>query len=95
MSELHFYKKGKAVRLTDQAHAILAAKSDEFGISQKEIASEAILMLHKKEERQRRLLADVAQLEKKVQDYKRFAGGLFILGAVAGGCVMFFVGVLW
>lgn len=94
MAELHFYKKGKAVRLTDQAHAILAEWSDEHNITQKEIASEAILMLHKKEERQRRLLADIALLEKEIKNIKYFASGLFILGAVVSGVLIFFVGIL-
>ena len=73
MAELHFYKKSKALRITDEAHALLATKADDYNISQKEIASEAILMLHKRDERQRRLLADVARLEKKVKDTYYFA----------------------
>lgn len=100
MTELHFYKKGKAVRLTDQAHALLAVKSDDYGVTQKEIASEAILMLVKSEGKDKEMQVmrrEIIRLEDKIRDNDFFAYGTFILGAVAGGVLVFaiLVGVLW
>ena len=87
-------RSGNNVRLTEQAHALLAEKAVDYNATQKDIASEAILMLVKREGRERMLLAAVSRLEKKEQDNKLFAFSTFVLGAIASGCAMFFVGVL-
>lgn len=100
-------KDKTAVRITDEAHALLVKKSDNYGVTQKEIASEAILMLVKKEAITEQLknlkqkhLFDVVELkvlEKKNRDNKFFALGTFLLGTVIGGALIFaiLVGVLW
>ena len=90
-------KKGKAVRLTDVAHWRLAEMAEDYNVSQKEIASEAIILLTKRETTDKELRAaraDVIMLEERIRDYKLFALGTFILGALASGCVMFFVGAM-
>ena len=101
MTELHFYKKGKAVRLTDQAHALLAVKSDGDGISQKEIASEAILTLVKGKDINKELRTSieiyekrVAILAKRIQDNRYAAFGAFVLGAFVGTVLMFCLGAI-
>ena len=37
----------------------------------------------------------VKGLQKIVRNSRRHADGMFILGAIVAGCLMFFVGVLW
>jgi hypothetical protein len=86
--------RGNNVRLTEQAHQLLAEKAKNLGDSMKEVASEAIISLFKRELKYNEYIARINGLEKKVQDTKRFAGGVFILGAVVSGCVMFFVGAM-
>jgi len=84
--------KGNNVRITEEAHRVLVEQSEEHDISMKEIASDAVISLFKRRQRERNLLEDIARLEKKLQDSKWYALGAFILGAVAAACVMFFVG---
>lgn len=93
-------KDKTAVRITDEAHALLVKKSDDYGVTQKEIASEAILMLVKSEGKDKEMQAmrrEIIRLEDKIRDNDFFAYGTFILGAVAGGVLVFaiLVGVLW
>ena len=87
--------EGKAVRITDKAHGLLAEKAEGSKVSMKEIASDAILTLFKGKDINKKLclLLDIAN--KKILDNKRFALGAFAIGAIVSGCVMFFVGVLW
>ena len=87
--------KGHNVRLTPEAHQLLAEKAVDYNVPMKEIASEAIFLLVKSDSKDKECLANLKRLEKKNQDNKRYAFGTFILGAVVSGCVMFFVGVLW
>jgi hypothetical protein len=82
--------KGNNVRLTPEAHQLLAEKAEDYNVSMKDVASEAIVLLTKREEWR----AHVERLEQKSKDNKLFALGTFVLGALASGCVMFFVGVL-
>ena len=86
--------KGNNVRLTPEAHGLLAEKAKNLDDSMKGVASEAIISLFKRELKYNEYIARINGLEKKVQDTKRFAGGAFILGALASGCVVYFSVVL-
>ena len=83
------------VRLTDEAHALLAKSSKNLGDSMKSVASEAVISLFKRELKYNEYIARINWLEKEVSIIKRYAGKLFILGAIVSGCVMFVVGVMW
>lgn len=87
--------KTSNVRLTGEAHTLLAEKAKNLNESMKAIASEAVISLFKRELKYNEYIARINELEKEVQDKKHYAGGLFVLGAVVAGTVMFFVGVLW
>ena len=87
--------RGNNVRLTEQAHQLLTENAKNLGDSMKEVASEAIISLFKRELKYNEYIARINQLKAQIRDTKHFAGGLFVLGAVVSGCVMFFVGVLW
>lgn len=65
------------VRLTKEAHALLAEMADDCETTMKEIASEAI-----------------TRAVHKNHDDSRFALGAFVLGAIVGGVLMFFVGLV-
>lgn len=93
--------KGKNVRLTDQAHILCSEKAEDCKTSMKAVASEAIFLLVKGEDRDKEQQASieiykkrVAVLSKRIQDNRYAAFGTFVLGAVASGCAMFFVGVM-
>ena len=90
------------VRLTDEAHALLKEKATNLGQSMKEVVSEAVISLFKRELKYNEYIAQadrlkerIKDLQKTVRDSNRHADGMFILGAVVSGCLMFFVGVLW
>jgi len=76
--------KSNNVRITEEAHRILVEKSEEHDMSMKEVASEAIIALFRREHRERRLFAD----------YRRYGFGLLAEGAIVGGLVMFFLGAI-
>ena len=78
--------KGNNVRLTPEAHQLLAEKAEDYNVSMKDVASEAIVLLTKREEWR----AHVERLEQKSKDNKLFAFGTFVLGALASGCVVYF-----
>lgn len=85
-------EKGKAVRLTDVAHWRLAEMAEDYNSSQKEIASEAIILLTKRESIDKELRvarADVFRLENKIRENKLYGFGTFLLGAVTGGALVF------
>ena len=93
-------KEDAHVRLTDEAHWRLAEMSEDYNSSQKEIASEAILVLVKSEGKDKEMQImrrEIIRLEDKIRDNDFFAYGTFIIGAVAGGVLVFaiLVGVLW
>ena len=84
------------VRITDEAHALLAEKAEDFGATMKEVASEAIVLLARRKERFKKFRAQEDRLKERIkglQKMVRYAFGLFILGAIAAGCLGFFVGV--
>ena len=87
-------REGATVRLTEEAHALLAEKAKNLGDSMKEVASEAILSLFKRELKYNEYIARINGLEKEVDTIKRYAGKLFVLGTVVSGCVMFIVGAM-
>lgn len=70
-------RSGNNVRLTEQAHALLSEKAEDYNATQKDIASEAIMMMFNLRDNEK-------------QDNRRYAFGTFALGALAGGCVMYF-----
>ena len=92
-------RKGSNVRLTDEAHTLLAEKAEDFGATMKEVASEAIFLLARGDERDKefrayedRLNEMIKSLQKTVHNSRRVAG-IFALGAIAAGCLMFAAGV--
>ena len=70
-------KEGR-VRLTEEAHWLLAEMGHDCDATMKELASEAI-----------------TRMANRTRDEKRYAFGTFALGAITGGVLMFFVGLLW
>ena len=74
------------VRLTDEAHALLKEKATNLGQSMKEVVSEAVLSLFKRELKYNEYIARIKWLEKEVDtpDFRSF-----FLGIVAGGILMF------
>ena len=80
------------VRLTDEAYALLTEKAEDYNVSQKEIASEAVLMLVKGKDinKEYRILLDRAN--KKILNNKHSAFGTFVFGVLAGGVLMF---IMW
>ena len=91
------------VRITDEAHALLSEKAEDYNVSMKDFASEAVLLLAKGKEIKKEccMLLDRANdriivLDARILNNSRYAIGAFALGAVVAGCLMFFVGaVLW
>ena len=88
-------RKGTTVRLSEEAHALLKEKAKNLGQSTKEVVSEAILLLFKRELKYNEYIARINELEKELNTVKRYAGKLFVLGTVVSGCIMFIVGVMW
>ena len=93
-------RKGSNVRITDEAHGLLTEKAEHLGATMKEVASEAIFLLARGDERAKRFRAQedrlkerIKGLQKTVRDSRRYAFGTFVLGAVVAGCLMFAVGV--
>ena len=86
--------KGMTVRLTDEAHALLAEKAKNIGNPMKTIASEAIISLFKRELKLNAYMARINGLEKEVDASKRYV--LFVLGITAGLCLAtaYFVGMI-
>ena len=85
-------KKNAHVKLTDEAYALLAEKAEDYNVSQKEIASEAVLMLAKGKDtnKEYRILLD--RTNKKNPNNKHSAFGTFVFGVLAGGTLMF---IMW
>jgi len=91
-------RKTNHVRLTTQAHILCAEKAEDYKTSMKAVASEAIFLLNRADDRAKefvRLKLEVERLERKTIDNKWHAFGAFFLGAISAGCLMFFIGVLW
>lgn len=93
-------KEGK-VRLTTQAHILCSEKAVEYKTSMKAVASEAIFLLVRGEDRDKEQQAcieiyekRVAILSKRIQDNRYAAFGTFVLGSVVGGVLMFMIGVM-
>lgn len=94
--------KGKNVRLTDQAHILCSEKAEDYKTSMKAVASEAIFLLVRGENRDKEQQESieiyekrVAILSKRIQDNRHAAFGTFILGSIIGGYLGYFMGVLW
>jgi len=90
--------EGKAVRITDDAHELLTEKAEDYNITQKEIASEAILTLFRNKrkikacnERLEEYSGRIIRLRREIRDTNRYALGTFLIGAAVSGCVIFFV----
>lgn len=86
-------RKGTTVRLTDRAHTLLSEKVGYYSarghkISMKDIASEAIFMLVRSEDRDNELHAHIEKIDKaSIKLQKRLPFYLFIsaaVGTVAG-----------
>ena len=95
-------RRGNNVRLTEVAHTVLSKMAEDFNVSMKEMASEAIFMLVRNEDREKEQREHieifekrVAILSKRIRDNRFSALGTFILGALTSGCVMFAMGMLW
>ena len=93
-------KEGK-VRLTTQAHILCSEKAEDYNTSMKAVASEAIFLLVRGEDRDKEQQAAIEIMEKRgaillkrIQDNRYAAFGTFVLGAIAGGVLMFFIGVM-
>ena len=88
------------VRITDEAHILLAEKAGYFGTSMKEVASEAIVLLATRENKVKECLTlldkaneRITVLDARILNNSRHAFGAFVLGAIVAGCLMFAVGV--
>lgn len=57
-------RKDAHVRLTDKAYALLIEKAEAYHVSQKEIASEAILMMFRREDDKKECLELLNQAER-------------------------------
>ena len=93
-------KEGK-VRLTTQAHILCSEKAGEYNTSMKAVASEAIFLLVRGDDRDKEQQASieiyekrVAILSKRIQDNRYATFGTFVLGAIAGGGLMLMMGVM-
>ena len=91
-------RQGSNVRLTEEAHGLLAKKAKDFGASMKEVASEAIVLLATRGDKVKKchMLLDransrIAVLDARILNNSRHV----VLGAAVAGCLMFVVGVLW
>lgn len=69
--------KGNNVRLTQTAHELLAKRTEGTGISMKDAASEAVLLMFKQK-----------------QDKRQASFCAFVLGSIAGGTLMFVIGLV-
>ena len=80
--------KGSNVRLTSEAHELLAEKAKNLGDSMKEVASEAIIALFKRELKYNEYIAHIKQLnEASLKLQKRLLVYLFSsasIGTAAG-----------
>ena len=92
-------ENGKNVRLTQQAHILCSEKAEDCNTSMKAVASEAIFLLVRGEDRDKEQQASmeiykkrIEILSKRAQDNMRLALGTFVLGAITGGVLMFFIG---
>lgn len=90
--------KGKNVRLTNQAHILCSEKAEDFKTSMKAVASEAIFLLVRGEDRDKEQQESieiykkrVAVLSKRIQEYAAFC---IILGSAAGFCLGIIIGVM-
>ena len=93
--------KGR-VRLTKQAHILCSEKAEEYKTSMKAVASEAIFLLVRGDNRDKEQQTSIevyekrmAILSKRVQDNTYFASGTFILGVLTGGALFFLLEMLW
>lgn len=74
--------KGNNVRLTEEAHRLLAEMAHDCDASMKDVASGVIVGVASRKQDDKR-------------DDKRFAFGTFALGSIIGGLLMLFLGTLW
>ena len=90
-------RKGTTVRLTEDAHQLLAEKAKDLGDSMKELATEAIFCLVRNEEKDKEIQAMHSEpiwLRKEDENRKRFVLCAFILGAIVSACGAYLVVVL-
>ena len=69
--------KENKVRLTQEAHWLLAEMAEDCDTTMRELASEAI-----------------TRMAMRKRDERQYKFGAFILGAVTGGALMLFVGMV-
>lgn len=91
MNKMPTIKKKAHVRLTDNAHTILSDLADKYSISQKEIASEAIIALSKRENRMQVATLTIRRLKKRERE-TAIAGT--ILGIAFSIVIGFIFGVI-
>ena len=85
-------RKGSNVRLTEEAHTLLREKAKNIGNPMKTIASEAVISLFKRELKLNAYMARINGLEDELNTVKRYAGGLFVIGAIVSGCLGYVIG---
>lgn len=79
-------RKDAHVRLTGEAYALLTEKAEDYNVSQKEIASEAIILLVKRENTMRSIKKKAKRLQKLLILYLLLAGGVgIVIGLIIGG----------
>ena len=88
------------VRITDEAHGLLTEKAEYIGATMKEVASQAIILLAKREDWAKKFRAEedrlkerIKNLQKTVRDSRRFAFSCLFSGAIVAGCLGFVLGV--
>ena len=84
-------RKGTTVRLTEEAHQLLAEKAKDLGDSMKRLASEAVILLFSRELKYNAYNERINELQTEVYHAKRFAGIMFVLGAVVSACGAYLV----
>ena len=86
------------VRITDKAHELLAERAEYLGATMKEVASEAIFLLVRGDERAKEFRAQADRLKERLKGLQKkvylFAFGMFLLGMIVAGCLMFAVGAM-
>ena len=70
--------KSHNVKLTEEAHWLLAEMAEDYNATMRELASEAI-----------------TRMANRNRDERQYKFGAFALGAIVGGALMFFMGVLF
>ena len=84
----------KTVRLTDEAHALLAEKAVDYEESMKDVASEAIFSLDKRETKDKECRRHIEALKAGIQRVREERAFYILLVGVAGGILGFIIGTV-